>query len=130
MIRTDTWSKDAGRRVLEAVREADLPLEPTSLEIYEEVDGFDDRAWRIRLALPAPSGDTWPSDHLYALRRTAVTALDAIAEEDDRVQPGATVALLVPDADVGVEDEEAAPQEGEGVAVDDEADGSSSEALG
>lgn len=120
---TEPWEVDAARRLKSALEDSELSLRPDDIDVVEDTDSFDDAVWKIVLTLPAPEGDTWDSEELYRLRRAAVTAFDALADQDSRVLPGSTFVALRTNAR---ESDTAAPDaelvDGEGIAEPDGAE--------
>lgn len=110
----DQWTDDVAGRVLERLLAEDLPIQPKQVQITEHTDALGDDAWRVLLVLPAPAGETWDREAVFAARRAAISALESFAEDEGRALPGDTIAFVTTDEatdqDTATEDE---PEPGE-----------------
>lgn len=112
--KVEQWTDAVAERLRDRLREADLPLTPKEVRIYEDTDTLGEDAWRLVLVLPAPTDETWDRQEVFRARRTSVEVFDEMADEDGQNLTGSTIAIITTDEaseiDTAPEDE---PEEGD-----------------
>lgn len=112
--KVEQWTDAVAKRMRERLSEANLPLTPKQVQVYQDTDILGEDAWRLVLVLPAPTGETWDRLEVFTTRTASVDIFDEIADEDGRDLPGSTIAIVTTDEaselDTAPEDE---PEEGE-----------------
>ena len=84
-------------RLRQSLYSEELPLVPKSIRITDFVDAFDEEAWQITLALPAPKSLSWNRLSVFRLKRRAIDLFDNIIEGHHMELPGATLAVVTVD---------------------------------
>lgn len=105
----------ASDRALEGLlKDPDVVLKPNEIGVTEVIDLIDEEAWRLKLVLPRPEGDTWDREQVYLARRAATDLFDQLAYEEGRELAGSTLASVTTDeADESDIAEDEDPVEGE-----------------